>query len=707
MKKSRWPTLTLLLACGAGIASALALQSTVAGAVIGWYAWELIDVVLAVVREKSCHALWVRLVPRLIDTPLALILARLLVAPLPATLALAYLLLLVVEGVYRIVLRRRRPEWFVDRQQTIDVSVPAWRGWAALICALILVLLLPVTLYAYSARQVFTDTRFWARGLAEWKLYEGLLDLAGEELPDAVRQQPTLIRNAVRSLDEPTRHEALQALLPRPWSEAVALQAVDAALDWLQADGTARVPAITIPIEDAIQHAKLALSIALDDHFPDVAACPPGISASTQCRPAEMSVVAYAATFKSDALAALDELFALIPPDVDLSTAVTLSPRTFQPLLTSLDQIRSRLRQFDRLLRWASIVCTLAWIGVWVFGGDKSVHVAMCWTGVALLVAGARAWTLNWLATAFPPAVLAQVGWSLDPPLAELPLRMLNGLTQSTYDQTVLLTALCVAGGLVLIMIGLATRVQAACRPGASMRVLMVILSLTAVVWYGYLSLGRTWYAQAAAFHRSGDTATALRRYRTIAAFYPFAVDPFVERTRRGLIECQRDVDAQHAFDAQDFRTAAQIDEALLSGAPAIDLRERARERLIAALSAEAESLWAVGQHERALDLYRLLVQGWDERLAQHTLAGRYLGWGSTLLAQGDYAGAAATFLRTTHDTTNARLWADATARAGDAYCAWALALRADGQTVQAEQVCAAFAQAVSTQTAAACPTCH
>ncbi|MBN1933889.1 MAG: hypothetical protein JW934_04460 [Anaerolineae bacterium] len=707
MKKLRWPMIALILTCGAGAVSAWALRSLVGGLLIGWYTWELIDAVLTVTRENSRRTLWVRLVPRLVGTPLALLVAWLLVAPLPATLALACLLLLVAEGIYRSILRRRRPEWFAAAQPVVERAVPAWHSWAALLCALILILLLPLTLYAYGARQTLADTRFWARGLAEWGLYEEIIDLVGEELPGALRQQPAPIRNAVRSLDEQTRREALVALLPRPWTEAVALQAVEATLDWLQADGAARVPAISVPVGDVIQHAKLALSIALDKTISALPICPPGIAASTQCRPTEMSVVAYTATTKPDALAAIDDLFAMIPPDVDLSTAVTLSPRTFQTMLTSLEQIRGGLRQFDRFLRWAGLACALVWIGAWVFGEGKSAYAGMCWAGMALLVAGARAWDWSWLATAFPPALLAQTSWSLDPPLTELPLHALTGLTQSVYKQTTLLAGLCVLGGLILILIGLKVKTGDSHRPGASMTALTVILALIVIAWYGYVSLGRTWYVRAVAFHRAGDASQAAHAYQSIAALYPFAVDPFVERAHRGLIECQRDLNAQRAFDERDFRVAAQIDKALLTGAPAIALRERAEPRLIAALNAEAEALWEQGHYERAIDLYHLMIQGWDDRPAQRNLADRYLIWGKVLEEQGDYAGAVAIYLRATYDTTNARLWAEARARAGDAYCAWGQMLRTEGLDERAAQVCAAFAQAFSAQTAATCPVCQ
>ncbi len=694
--------LSLLLSAGAGIAAALLGHSVVAGIVIGWYIASLIDAVWATMRVSLRQVGWTHLFPRLVGTPIALLLARLLVTSLSATLSLAALFLLAIESLYRACLRRRRPDWFADQGHA---AVSPWRDWAALSCALALVLLLPITLYAYVTRQTLTDLRVWAYGFNRWGIYETLLDLTAQELPNVVCQQPPLTRYALSELAPAVQREALTALLPPQWSEAVTLLTVESTLEWLQTASTARVPSISIPVGEVVQHAKRALSIALDDYIADLPICPTGTATSAHCRPSEMSVIAYTATFKPEALTAVDQATALIPPDVDLATAVTLSPNTFRSALASLAQLRTNLAWFDRLLGWAGLACMLCWVGVWAWS-STAMRAGLCWGGTALFVAGARAWSLSWLLTTLSPAMLRHTGLALKPPLDNMIEQAAGDLLRIIYARSVLPAALCALGGLILVWSSFKIGSVVGAHPRKTMNLFIVFVSLITVLWHTYLLTGRRQYEHAVALHRHGDCADAARLYRPLTALYPFAVDPFVTAARRGLMECQRDLDAQHAFDVQDFETAMQIDEALLVAAPAFALRERAETRLIAAMNAQAERLWATGQPERALDIYRRLAQEEDDRTAQRNLAQRCIDWGTALESEGDYAGAIATYMRITRETANARFWVDARTHAAAAYCAWAQALRAGMQSAQAESICATRATIFQPAELAPCPPC-
>lgn len=725
-----WSLLDGLLAAGLGAAFYfLLVPSWVAAVVVGGAVWESARLCRACWRQREAR--WATLVPRLVGAVLALAIAWLVIAPWDRVVVLAYLLLLLFEAGYRLVLRRVRPDRFHAAEQAVEpdgnltgAEAAAWRRLLAWSCAALLVLLAPLALYAAGTRQVAADSRFYAAGFERWGAYDALVDLVAAEAPDLVRgRQDPLLRDAVRQLDEPGRREVGQVLLPRPWTAAVFEQVVVAVLHWLQAEETQRVPAVTVSVEDVVRHAKEALSVALDRHIAAMPVCPEGLAASS-CRPQGTSVIAYTAVHKPERLASLDDTFALIPAEVDLSTAVALSPGTFVKPLAALAQARQARQTFDRLLRWAGVACLVLALGAFGLVRGRS---ALAQAGAILFVIAGRAWVLGLTWSTLPETIRRQAGETLNrPPWGDLLDRLLLDLAKTTNRLVWPWMVGLLAIGLALLAVGIfmgsscktrflvypkVTRQTSRLLTGfirepllcrRPMCVSIVILAVLFLAGSLYLDAGRAWYGRAYAAHRQGEVAQAAAGYGRIVRFYPVAVDEFVVSARIKLAECQAYQRAEAAYESGDVASAVRLYEALLARTPAIALQDRAQARLTESRYAWAAALWQEGEYERALDQYHAI----QDRTVLQPLADAYLTWGDTLQREGDYRAAIATYRRLTFDVVNARVWAQVDERAQLAYCEWAGVLRTAGDAGQAGVVCAELLDAFSVKAVDLCPAC-
>lgn len=717
-----------LLAVAAGAVVYLwATPSFIAAIVVAWYVWESIPVYAAALRRRQ--GAWACAAPRAVGTVAALGLAYLVFFPWEQVIALAYPLFLILEGLYRLLLRRVCPAVHDQARWTVAATrgPPGtersllWRGIPSLLCASLLVTVLPPTITFYGLRQVALDVRFYVAGFEKWEVYDPIARLAGDvaidAAADAMRKPSSQVWRVLQTLTEEDKAIAARTLLPAPWTGAVVEQALDATLSWLQRpyrakDVRQRVPSISLPVHDVKRHLQETISVLLDRHVAALPACASGTSSSTSCRPADMSAVAYTATHKPEALAAVDEAFALVPAELDLSTAVTLFPRAFQRPLTLLDQVRGGVRGVDRVLGWIGAGCLLAWVCLWLFS-SVSLRAALCWTGMTLLVVAGRAWLYSWAVLTWPRALagsslLEGLPNGLPDGLADLPIQALSDLTHSVH--ALLWPWVLAMAGTGLLVAVVACIWPAARSPRAaesrSARVLVVVLAVGFLLWRVYLDAGHKLYNRAYTAHRQGDVARAMAGYRKVEQWYPFAVDPFIERARQGMRECRRYQAAEAAYRAGAYESAVQAYEALLVGNPTMALRNAAQAHLVDALYRWAESMRQAGAYERALERYRFLRDGLEDRDVQPAIADLYTAWGEALRQKGDYGAAIAAYRRIAYDVFSPRLWADADGQIANAYCEWSRALRTGGHDEQADHVCEEFGKTLSPAEVRSCAAC-
>ena len=656
--------------------------------------------------------IWGYLVPHLTGAAIAAGAAYLALTRWVQIVALTYLLWLVFQKLYRLALRRIRPALFEQirraaRRPIVFKPTTVRRSAIALGCTALLAVALPPTIYARSLRETITDAGFYARQIPRCQVYDALIDLVAGETPRLARKQDPLIKNAIHALDEKAKRQAAQILLPERWTQATIEQALGVTLEWLQSEGRQRVPGITVSVADLARHTTEALSFALDEHIAAMPVCPAGIAASTSCRPAGMSRVAYAATYKPDALASIGQTFELLPAQVDLSTAVTISPRTFQTPLAALEQIRLAIQTVDRAWNGAAFLCLLATLGL-LLSSAVSIRATFCWGGLALFVIAARTWALCILAPSFAPALLPRPGPAANAMLNGLLERALTDLAWTIHARLFPAALVLAALGLTLIAAGgLLPARSSQYSPRCAARAIMIALSAGVLIWYAYLDLGRRQYEQAYAAHRAGDVSRAVTGYRWIARLYPFRIDDFVQKAHAKLREGDRFMLAEQAYHAGKYESAARQYEALLAQSPAIALQEQARPHLMTSLYHWAESLRNEGEYERALDRYHFIQTEFRDREINQSLASLYFDWGDALLQSGDHQAAIATYRRLTVDVVNARLWSEADAHARQAYCAWSQFLHEQGQIEQARRVCQQFEQAFPDSEAGRCPACN
>jgi tetratricopeptide (TPR) repeat protein len=577
------------------------------------------------------------------------------------------------------------------------------RAILAMLSMLLFVLIFSLTAYTYVARETLLDSRSYAAPLHTSGFYDALVDVIANVALDAARKQNADTRRVVNHLTEEDIRLAKELVLPGPWSMAVLGHTLDATFSWLQADDNRPIPPISIPVSDIERHLKDAASVLLDRQMPTLPLCIPDLPANAYCRPQEMSVAAYVATFKPDNMAIGDKALAFLPAELDLATAVSVFPTPFQKPLAYLTRLREVMYRLDRGLAVAGVAC-LALLSLLWFACAVTPRIALRWIGAALLLAGSGTWAVSTFAPTALSERVAQPPSTLPTPLAEPLLRMGQALLHTVHAR-VLPWVLALSGlGLALALIGwLMPRLGSWGRPITSMqatRLVVFTLALVSVLWTTYLDVGRRNYARALHAHRRGQLEQACVHYQQIERAYPFAVDESVQRVRQAGRECRLYLDAESAYQSADYESAVQRYEALLLGNPPVAVRGTLQARLLNALFQWGQALQNKGEQERALDRYRFIrVQDLDRRVRQstgqdsgirihQTIADLLLSWGDEQLAAGDPQAAVATYRRILDDSADPRTWELAEERMIDAYCAWIASLLERGLGERAASVC-------------------
>lgn len=707
------------LAAGAGFFAWVA-PSLAAAAVVFWYVLESVPMLALLFGPRRGEALRAWVLPRAVGTAVGIALAYLWLVPWDQVVALAYLLLSLLEALYAL-LRRRRGRAALDRAWRIEVL--CWRqamgrllrlraGMRAA-CAASFVLLFSVALLGHGARQVALDARFYASLIDSSGAYEIALRWAGDAMVDLLPRQDPDVRRAVAGATDQDLYAAAQQLLPRPWTLAVVEKALDATLSWLATEGDRRVPPVTLPFGDVQRHLEDALSLLIDRRAAALPPCPSDAARAEACRPQEMSVAAYVATYKPPALAAVEEALAMIPAELDLATAVTLAPGTFREPLALASEARSRVQDVHRALAWARVGCalSLALLTLLSFG---PAHRALRWLGGTLFAAGIGAWLLGLAASLFGPRPLAawlapKLALDLPQPLVDLPRQALSAFSSAVYARTWPWALLVCALGLGIACLGIALpsarRRDLTSRDSA--RILAAALAVGVLLWARYQVLGQRIYDQAALAHRRGQVAEATALYRRVDRLYALTAEDFARRARQGLRECQRFQEANALYSSSGAAWAAAAYEALIATGPVVALRDLTRQRLLESSFTRAVELEQAGEYERALDRYRFILGAYRDRSAQQAIADLHLARGRALQDGGDYRGAIATYQRIAYDVYHPGLWAAADDRAIDAYCAWSTSLRAAGRGAQAVEVCAELSARLDAPATDLCPACE
>ncbi|MBN1642746.1 MAG: hypothetical protein JXA09_16035 [Anaerolineae bacterium] len=717
-----------MLALGAGAAFyAWGGRSVVDGAVVAWYVAETMAQLYAPQRA----VLAVYLLPRAVGTAAGLAIAALWAPGWVRPIPLTYLVVVALEGAAQVALRWTRPALLSQARAALRCDRPRLQGGAApgpvvgrVFAAWAFVLLAIPTLYAHGLRDVAADARTYATQFEALGLHDLILDMGGDLLLDAARGQGGEARRAVALLSEEDARLGAQIALPKAWVTAFLERTARVTLTWVQEGAGEGVPPIAIPVADLQRHVSEAVSALSDRAIARLPRCEAQLARGALCRPEGWSVAAHTATFKPQALAAVDAAFELIPAELDLSTAVTMSPRTFAGPLEALARAGAVVERVDRALFWARVGCLLATLAVLYASADSALAV-LRWGGGALLVAGGGLWIASWstavLGVRSVPVYAATRALSdLDSEGVALLARALSATLGAVHRRISLLAVLAAACGALLALAGSALQPTARGGPNPGQqrqrwegaragRTLVIALALGALLSDGYLWLGERTSDRATAAYRAGDLAAARAGYRVVEWAYPLAVRPYVERARQALGACERYSRAAEARAAGDYERAADLYASVLVGEPPIAVRTLVEGEWVASLTAWASALRAEGDLERALDRYRTVRDGARAREAsteaQRQMAELYLVWGDALQAEGDYRAAAATYARVRDEVAQPRAWLAAEERQVDAFCAWASALRQEDDAVQAAQVCQALREAFPN--ASACPACE
>ena len=657
-----------------------------------WYLVETTWLVATLARAHPRKVVVRTLLLRLAGTVLGLGIGWWVLDSWDQRAALAVLLLLLWEAVWEGGRRRKRSHGTADVVQASPQHTSA--GWA-LRCALSVLAIgaFALTLLGHGVRQTLFDARTYAVLLSRSTLYEQALTPASELARDTLRSQRGDVRRVASMLSDKDLRTAVELLLPREWSAALVEQAMDKTLVWLDGDSTRKVPAISVPVGDLQRHLQDAVSVLADVKMAELPLCSAQLSRNAFCRVPDVSPAAHVAIYKPQVLAQVDETFALIPPDLDLSTAVSMSPGTFREPLKMLEQVRSSIQRVDRALSWVTVTCLLLWVGLWCASAATAPRPGMWMAGV-LSAAGSSAWIVSWGHSILPSerlfAALLLRGQEGAAPAVDLVSSLLGVLIRQVHVRISLIElAVLVAGGLLALVCWLAPATAWRAPLLRLMGPLVVALAIGVLVWGQALSLGQRAYKRAVQAHHDGDVKAALSHYRTLDRLYPFAVADWTLRVWRGRSECERYQRAVALYEQGDYEGAVGVLEALLVGTPAVAVRKAAEPVYTDALYAWADELVQAGETERALDRYRTVRDVLRDREVQQRISALHVEQGDALLSAGDHLGAVETYGRIFYDITHPRLWATADARRAEAYCAWTSALTADGQTEKAEAVCA------------------
>jgi len=709
------PGASAYAACGAlglaaGVGSyAAAIRSPTAVLVVVWYTAESLLLLSRPLyppwRQGLLRAALLRAaLARLLGTVIALSVAYLLASGWTERIALGYLILIALEGVYWAVrhLAGRNASSTVSADNAPHEQERAGRQLLGgrIAAAALTVLLLVGTLYAHGLYAVALDARAYADAFEPVGLYEKLLDAAAGLLAGAARDQGPQVRRAVDLLSAEELDGAARAVLPEDWTVAVVEQALGSTFSWLAEGTPSRVPPVTIPVGDLQHHLRLAVSHLFDQVAPRLPTCAEGMSSEALCRPDDTSVVAFVGIHKPDALAMVDEAFTLLPAEVDLATAVAMSPRTFREPLAVLAQVGDVLTAADHALLGLGWVALSAYLLLLALSA-RSPREALLWSGIVLLGAGAGGWLLSWstAASGTRSLLVRAIARALSGGQGEVPfLRPLLATALRAVHGRVWPVELVggVAGGLV-ILAGIALpSSRRRWQLVSALRLAVAAVAALSLLWAGYLRLGERAYERAYAFYRKGETSSALSRYRVLLRAYPLGVRrPFVGRAERDARACARAVEGADALRAGAYDRAASVYEALLVGNLPVTVRDAARQGLLVALLEGAGEQQAGGAYEGALDRLRLANEALGSRVVYEPMAELYLAWGDALLAGSDYGAAVATYNRMRYDVASARYWQAAEERGANAYCAWQAALRDAGDEARAVRVCDLFAEAL------------
>jgi tetratricopeptide (TPR) repeat protein len=690
------------------------VPSALTAFLVFWYVFETSLVLILLFGPVQREIALVYALPRAVGSALAFVVAYLVLGRWDQVLCLAYVLLLILEALYRVVLRGSASMLLHDARAALDtargrgdtgsvedVRLADWRAFLAAWCAGLIVLAALLGGYVYGVRQVLFDTRFYVSQFEDSPLYDELLRLGGRTVLDVARGQGADVRRAVDRLSVDDVSLASRLVLPREWTVAVAEQVLEVTLVWVQSDTEQRVPPIALPIGDIERHVRDATSVLLDQHMTALPICSPAMSEGAWCRREDMSVTAHIATYKPDDMAIVDEVFEMIPAELDLATLVSMSPRTFEGVLTALDEVRLWAGYVDRALSGVGKGIVVLSIALYLLCAIAP-RTLLRWMGATWLVAGVGSWGLSLGlskldAMALLPRSAGQQLAGLPETIVEEVSHVVHALTQAVYGLLAPWSLALAALGLVMLVVGLAlSRAPTRrARPDGVVRALVVCLAVGLLVWVQYPTLGQRLYDRAFHAHRDGDIDRALSVYRRVVRWYPLVVDDFVLQARRGLQECERFQRAASARKAGQYEVAAQQYEAFLVGNPAIALRELAETGLVEALYGWAGDLEKQGVYERALDRYRYVRDEFRGRGADAKTADLLLFWGDALLEEGDHHAAVSTYGRIAYDVPSARYWRTGDERRGKAYCQWQAVLRAAGESARAAEVCQEFLDAV------------
>jgi hypothetical protein len=725
------------LAAGAAflvLPSALATASTAALAaavVVAWYVLETARWLLAALRPPNRAVALVYVVPRLACTPACLAAAYLLGLPVPQIVLASFLATLLLETLVRLALRiLARPLFQAARERlTYPHADPGKRAGAvrmalAALTALLFALCFSFTAYVYLTRETLFDARVWIQKLHPSGLYDAGLRYASATAQATARQQRGDARQIADLLTDDDLRLAEQWALPTPWTTAWLYESLDATLHWMLTTGDQRVPPISVPVADIERHAKDAASLLIDQYAETLPLCTPDTPARQYCRPPEMSVDAYRATYKPQDMAVADEILEIVPDELDLSTAVALFGEPFQKPLAELNRARSAVQELEKRLPLAAVLSLGLLALLWLLSGTRLRHMRL-WIGGALLLTALLVWATSYAAYSQLPQRLVPLDSRTLPAHLSVPLHDFMRAMLNTAHNRALLFALVLAGlGLLLLWLPLLAphkEFWTRRRPlYPVLRAGVLVLVLANVLWITYGRVGARLYAQANRAHRAGDVDKANAGYQQIVRLYPFRFPGpgggFVARARSDQYECQLYLDAETAYLAADWQAAVQHYEALWLTQPALQLRDAAEPRLLEALMSWARELEAAGQRERALDRYRFVrdqqlgrgkqIDGQPVRI-HRVIGDLYLEWGDELLNRQDYQAARATYRRALAETDDPGTWDRAEERLGETYCAWATQLRLDGQVDRAEGICVEFENelpALAPDPCASCP---
>jgi len=694
--------------------TAFADTTIAAGAaiVLAWYTGESTRWLIAALRPPNREIAVVYLLPRTISTPLGLAAAHLLNLSRSESILVAFVAVIALESLARLGMRRFAPS--TVRRANACVEIPHGerktrmglaRAIGSAVAALLFALVFSLTSWAWVVRETLFDPRALTHSLYNSGFYPALVAYAGDAALDAARQQRGDARWVAELLTEDDLRLIKEWGLPEPWTTAWLQESLAAALTWVEAPGSQRVPPISIPLSDIERHAKDAASLLLDRHLAAIPACTPDTAPGVYCRPPDMSVQAYIATYKPPNMGIADEILDRVPAELDLSTAIALFGGPLREPLKNLDRVRTAIWTLNWRLALSGLLCLVPLASLWLL--CSVTHKSrLRWIGAALLMAALGVWAASYAALSLLPQRLSTPENAALPVQLSVPLRDLIFVVLAAVHARISTWAVVSAAvALLLIWVPLlAPHTEAWARPvppAHTVRTGVVILAILASLWILYTRGGARLYAQASQLYHDMDVAKANTLYRQIDRLYPFRVaslagDSIVERARRDQYKTQLYLDAQAAYDAAEWQTAAQHYEALLLTQPTLKLRDSAEAHLAEALVRWARLLEADGQRERALDRYRYLRdeglgrgrQLDGEPIRTHWLIGTlYLDWGDEQLSQ-DPEAALATYRRALSDTDDPGVWMLAEERMVGAYCAWNTQLRQAGDESRAARVC-------------------